>query len=161
MKGNPMTFRVSREQLAKRDALAAELRQKAETLNAAIVTFNEGIEPLARAVAEAQDAYNETLEAARSVADGIAEPAQEEFDAKSDRWQNGENGMRVRSWIEQWKMILDDIELELPEPLEEIDPEEHACNVGGCRGKTRRVRVCARVMTVEAPTLAISRPVEG
>jgi hypothetical protein len=121
-----MTFKVSREQLAKRDALAAELRQNAETLNATIAAFNRGVEPLAQAVAEAQDAYNETLEAARSLADGIAQPAQEEFDAKSERWQNRENGIRVRSWIEQWEMILDDIELELPEPLEEIDPEEHA-----------------------------------
>jgi hypothetical protein len=33
--------------------------------------------------------------------------------------------MQVRSWIEQWQMSLDDVELGLPEPLEEIDPDEH------------------------------------
>jgi hypothetical protein len=121
-----MTFKVGREQLAKRDALAAKLRQKAETLNTAIATFNQGIEPLSRAVAEAQNAYNETLEAARTLTGNVAEAAQEEFDAKSERWQNGENGMRVRTWIEQWEMSLDDIELDLPEPQEQIDPEEHA-----------------------------------
>jgi hypothetical protein len=49
-----MTFKVSKEQLTKRDALAAELRQKAETLNIAIAEFNKGIEPLVQAVAEAQ-----------------------------------------------------------------------------------------------------------
>jgi hypothetical protein len=121
-----MTFRVSREQLAKRDALAAELRQKAETLNTAIATFNQGIEPLSRAVAEAQDNYNETLEAARALIGNIAEAAQEEFEAKSERWQESDKGIQVRIWIEQWEMSLDDVELDLPEPLEEINPEEHA-----------------------------------
>jgi hypothetical protein len=121
-----MTFKVSKEQLTKRDALAAELRQKAETLNIAIAEFNKGIEPLAQAVAEAQDAYNETLEAARSLADGVARPAQEEFNAKSERWQESDKGIEVRTWVEQWEMSLDDIDLALPEPLEEIDPEEHA-----------------------------------
>ena len=32
----------------------------------------------------------------------------------------------MRSWIEQWEMSLDDVELELPGELEEIDPDEHA-----------------------------------
>ena len=35
-------------------------------------------------------------------------------------------GTQIRMWIEQWEMSLDDVELDLPEPLEEIDPEEHA-----------------------------------
>ena len=121
-----MTFKVSREQLTKRDALAAELRRKAETLNIAIAEFNKGIEPLVQAVAEAQADYNETLEAARTLTGNVAEAAQEEFEAKSERWQESDKGIEVRTWIEQWEMSLDDIELALPEPLEEIDPEEHA-----------------------------------
>jgi hypothetical protein len=121
-----MTFKVTREQLAKRDALAAELRQKAETLNAAIAAFNKSVEPLSRAVAEAEADYNETLEVARTLTGNVTEVAQGEFEAKSERWQESEKGIEVRTWIEQWEMSLDDIELDLPEPLEEIDPEEHA-----------------------------------
>ena len=121
-----MTFKVSKEQLTKRDALAAELRQKAATLNIAIAEFNKGIEPLVHAAAEAQANYNETLEAARTLTGNVAEAAQEEFEAKSERWQESDKGIEVRTWIEQWEMSLDDIELALPEPLEEIDPEEHA-----------------------------------
>jgi hypothetical protein len=125
-RGQSMAFKLSKEQLVARAALTAGLRDKARALNIAIAEFNRGIVPLAQAVAEAQDAYNETLDVARNLADGVAESAREQFDAKSDRWQDGENGMRVRSWIEQWEMSLDDIELDLPESLEEIDPEEHA-----------------------------------
>ena len=106
-----MAFKLSKEQLANRAALTADLRDKARALNIAIAEFNRGVGPFAQAVAEAQDAYNETLDVARNLADGIAEPAREQFDAKSERWQEGENGMRVRSWIEQWEMSLDDIEL--------------------------------------------------
>ena len=121
-----MAFKLSREQLAKRHTLASDLRDKALTLNIAIAAFNHGVEPLAKAVAEAQDAYNETLEVARSLADGIAADARERFEAKSERWQESDNGIQIRTWIEQWEMSLDDIELDLPEPLEEVDPEDHA-----------------------------------
>ena len=38
---------------------------------------------------------------------------------------------KVRSWIERWEVSLDDIDLEVPEPLAEIDPEEHAFEIEG------------------------------
>ena len=121
-----MAFKVNKDQLTLRDALTADLRAKADALNAAIATYNKEIEPLSRAVAEAQAGYNETMERARSLAGQISETAQEAFDAKSERWQDSDTGIQVRSWIEQWEMSLDDVDLELPELLEEIDPEKHA-----------------------------------
>jgi hypothetical protein len=121
-----MVFRVGKEQLTKCDGLAVDLRVKAEALNLVIATFNKGIEPLAQAVAEAQADYNQTLEMARTLTGNVAEAAQNEFEAKSEKWQESEKGIQVRTWIEQWEMSLDDIELDLPEPLEEIDPDEHA-----------------------------------
>ena len=130
-----MAFKVTREQLARRDVLAVDLRAKATALNTAIAAFNREVEPLARAVAEAQAGYNETMERARSLASRISETAQEEFDAKSERWQDSDNGTQVRTWIEQWEMSLDDIDLDLPEPLEEIDPDEHAHALEGASGR--------------------------
>jgi hypothetical protein len=121
-----MTFKLSKEQSAKRQALAADLRAKAVALNIAIAAFNRGVEPLSRTVAEAQAGYNETLEMARALANGVAETAREEFDGKSERWQDGETGTQVRSWIEQWEMSLDEVDLDLPEALEELDPDAHA-----------------------------------
>jgi hypothetical protein len=81
-----MTFKLNKEHLAKRQALVADLRAKAAVLNVAIVAFNRGVEPLSRAVADAQAGYNETLEMARALANSVAETAREEFDAKSERW---------------------------------------------------------------------------
>jgi hypothetical protein len=121
-----MTFKLSKEQSARRHTLAADLRVKAAALNVAIAAFNRGAEPLSRAVAEAQAGYNETLEMARALAGNVAETAREVFDAKSEKWQDGETGTQARSWIEQWEMNLDEVDLNLPEPLEELDPDAHA-----------------------------------
>ena len=107
-----MTFKASRGQLAQRDTLAHELRRKAKILNTAIAAFNRDVEQLSRALAEARADYNQTLEMARALTGNVAEAAQQEFDAKSEKWQDGEKGQRVREWIEQWEMSLDDIDLE-------------------------------------------------
>jgi hypothetical protein len=134
-----MPFKATKEQLARRDVLAAGLRTKANALNAAIAAFNEQVEPLSRAVAEAQVNYNETLEQARTLAGQVCDAAQGEFDAKSERWQESDNGVQVRTWIEQWEMSLDDVDLSLPEPLEEIDPDEHASVLGSASGRPAEI----------------------
>jgi hypothetical protein len=121
-----MTFKLSRGQLAEQKAIATDLRERARALNVAIIAFNQGIGPLCRAVGDALDDYNEVLAMARGLTDCIADTAREEFEAKSERWQDSENGTQVRHWLEQWEMSLDDVQLEIPEPLEEIDPEGHA-----------------------------------
>ena len=40
-------------------------------------------------------------------------------------------GIQVRRWIEQWEISLDDVDLDLPEPLPESDPDEHAGAIEG------------------------------
>jgi cell division septum initiation protein DivIVA len=131
MKRQSMAFKLSKQQLAERDALAADIREETKALNAAIAAFNQAIEPLSRAVVEAQDDYNAILEKARALASGVTEAANGEFDARSERWQGSDKGIKVRSWIEQWEVSLDDVDLEVPEPLAEIDPEEHAFEIEG------------------------------
>ena len=129
MKRRSVAFRLSQRQLAERDALAVDLREKTKALNAAIAAFNQAIEPLSRTVIEAQDDYNAILEKARALAEGVTEAARDEFDARSERWQGSDEGIKVRIWIEQWEVSLDDIDLEVPEPLREIDPKEHALEI--------------------------------
>ena len=63
---------------------------------------------------------------ARTLADGIVATAQAAFDAKSVKGQESDEGIQVRSWIEQWEVSLDDIDLELPEPLSEVANDEQA-----------------------------------
>jgi hypothetical protein len=126
-----MAFKIGKQQLAERDTLAADLRKKAEALNIAIVAFNQATGPLSQAVGDALEDYNGVLEKARPLVAVVTETAQAKFDAKSEKWQESDTGIQVRSWIEQWEMSLDDVDLELPEPLTEIDPDEHAGAIEG------------------------------
>jgi hypothetical protein len=126
-----VAFKLSKQQLAVRDALASSLREKAAALNVVIVAFNQAIEPISRPVVEALDDYNAILEKARALSGGVTEAAHEEFDARSERWQQSDKGIQVRSWIEQWELNLDDVDLDVPEPLTEIDPDERALEIEG------------------------------
>lgn len=121
-----MTFRLSKKQLTERTALAVALRAKGAALNIAILAFNQAIEPLSQAVREALKEYNGTLESARSLTGVVVETAQAAFDARSEKWQESNKGIQVQGWIEEWEMSLDDVDLELPEPLHDVDPEEQA-----------------------------------
>jgi hypothetical protein len=51
------------------------------------------------------------------------------LEAKSERWQEGETGQQVQQWVERWEMSLEDVDFGLPQPLEEIDPEDHASQI--------------------------------
>jgi chromosome segregation ATPase len=121
-----VVFKLSKQQLAERKALAADLRKQAEALNTAITAFNAAVEPLSQAVGEAQEDYNGILEKARMLASSVTAVAQQKFDAKSGKWQESDKGIQARCWIEQWEMDLDDVDLDLAEPLTEIDPDESA-----------------------------------
>jgi hypothetical protein len=101
VKGQLLAFKLTRQQLAERDALAADLRNKETALNTAIAPFTHP-------VVEALENYNAILEKVRTLAGSLTTAAHEEFDAKSEKWQESKKGIQVRTWIEQWEMSLDD-----------------------------------------------------
>ena len=142
-----MTFKLSKDQSAQRVALADELRARVATLNVAIDALNRGAEPLCIAIAEAQTRYNETLEKARALAANVVETAQTRFDARFERWQESETGILVRSWIDEWEMNLDELDLALPEPLEELDPNLHAGAIQNAPSTPRELDAAVRGCT--------------
>ena len=121
-----MAFKLSKDQLATRSVVVADLRRKASALNVAIATFNREVEPLSRAVAEAQTDYNEVVGLARTLASQISQAAPGEIRREIGEVAEQRQWNSIRMWIEQWEMSLDDVDLDLPEPLEEIDPDGHA-----------------------------------
>jgi hypothetical protein len=126
-KGSILAFKLTKKQVAERNALAAGLRLKAARLAVAITDYNETLSTVAPAVRGAIDAYNEAIEAARTFVNEIAEPAREEYDDKSPRWQESEKGTEADRWINEWEAIsLEDSDIEPAEPLDEIDPSELA-----------------------------------
>ena len=91
-----MAYKITKDQAARRDALAAELRRRALALNVAIAEFNRRLDPLVHALVEAQARYNEAMESARTLTTEISGPAQEKFEAKSERWKDSDAGTQIR-----------------------------------------------------------------
>jgi len=122
-----MAFKLTKAQIADREQLVTSLREKGEALNAAIVTFNETVAGQGEALTTAIQTYNEQLEEARSFVGTIAEDMRGEFDEKSEKWQEGDKGQEVQAWVEAWEGVdLEDVEVEIPEAIEEIDADEDA-----------------------------------
>jgi hypothetical protein len=121
VRGQPAAFTLSKEQLTERAAFAAALRSKGAALNTAILLFNQAIEPLSQAVRDALEDYNGILESAHTLTGRVVETAQAAFDARSKKWQATDKGIQVRRWIEEGEMSFDDVDLELPKPLQDVD----------------------------------------
>lgn len=49
------------------------------------------------------DAYSSAVEKAKDFASVIAERSREEFDEKSEKWQESDRGHAANEWIEKWE----------------------------------------------------------
>lgn len=123
-----MPFKMTRAQLKERDAIMQELTEQGELLKSAVTEVNEALSNLG----EIRDGYNAALEKAKEFVDGIAEEAQSEFDDKSEKWQEGERGDAVSSWIDELRNadLPEEIDLTVPEDIPEPDIS-HAETLGG------------------------------
>lgn len=104
-----MAFRLTNKEEKERQALAAELGEKAEALT------------------EARDNYNEVVERAIAFRDGVAERLQSDFDNKSEGWQEGDKGSAAQELISAWEELeIEKVEFDDPEDeerLEEVSTE--------------------------------------
>jgi hypothetical protein len=72
--------------------------KRADTLNIAIVAFNQAIGPLSQAVGDTLEDYSGILEKVRDLAGIITETAHAAFDTKFAKWQGSDTGIQVRNW---------------------------------------------------------------
>src|SRR5580698_4845855 len=109
-----MPFKLTKKQIAERNELAAALRNKAASLAIALADYNATMAQVTSALHDATDAYNEAIGDARDFVAGIAEPAREEYDEKSERWQASDKGVEAERWLREWEAIsLDDAGIEV------------------------------------------------
>lgn len=127
-----MAFKLTKAEDATRTQLVSDLRTKATALEDAIREYNERVAALhAEVLAQHVDAYNEAVSNARDFVEEIQTRAQEEFDGKSERWQEGDKGQAAQSWQEEWAgTSLDDIDMDEPQGI--IEPTmDHADTLEG------------------------------
>ena len=97
------------------DDAATALREKIDEL---IQEFNNG--PLVALNAVVEEAYN--------FVEDIHSERQEEYDEKSERWQEGDRGQAASEWLSSWEDAIADLEqlVDIATPELEIelgDPE--------------------------------------
>jgi len=108
-----MAFRLNKKESAQRVDHVNAIELAGVKLSTAICEYNEVVGAAREALQEAVNAYNETLGEARDFVEDIASSRREDFDNKSERWKEGENGSAAETFTSAWEGI----------ELEEFDPE--------------------------------------
>lgn len=121
-----MAFKLSKADLTKRSELAAELRKAAQDIAERAEVAHDAVEDLNEAIS----AYNATLADVQAFRDEHREAWQDEYDDKSEAWQEGEKGEAVSSLISDWEALdLEELKpIEVPSAAPEVS---HADDLEG------------------------------
>lgn len=116
-----MAFKISKEQGKQIDQCVEEIQEHRAEVEDAVREFNERVEEAYAALAEIVVPYAGKVADAKSVLEEIRDGHESDFDEKSEKWQEGENGSAVREWIEGMTEVIDAI----PEvEFDENDPPQ-------------------------------------
>jgi len=121
-----MAFKLTKADEARRDALIEKLEAARGVVADEVEAFNTDRADRLLVVDAAVVAYNELLEEVRGFVSDLASEHREAYDEMSEKWQEGDKASSVDEWISDFESVeLDDIELDLPEPLDEPTMEHN------------------------------------
>jgi exonuclease VII small subunit len=116
-----MAFKITKAELKRLEDTANDLSAKRDALDDAVSVFNEALAAAREVLQQSVDAYNEAAESIRAQLQDIQSERDDEFSDRSERWQEGDNGQKVREWIdglEQDQQRIRDVSLdEFPSEL--------------------------------------------
>lgn len=110
-----MAFKLTDAETKTQAEHVKTLQEKWEALDQARAGFNELIQDLGSAMDDAE-AFREE----------VASRLRDEFDAKSEKWQEGEKANEIGGWIEEWEnvdlsLVLEEPEIDKPEGIESLE----------------------------------------
>ena len=121
-----MAFKLTRDEENELEKLKKKLSEDYTAIDAALSSYNEELTALQEHVQEQINFYNNSLSELRSFAENIAAERRNEYEDKSESWQDGDNGQAADEWISTWENAdLEDVAIEFPGELT-IDFEDHA-----------------------------------
>lgn len=116
--------KLNKEQQENKNRLNQKIHDELDNVEEAINTLNERVKALyAELIVPAVDKLNLTLEEVRNFADEVKSEAQDYFDERSEKWQEGDKGQQYQEWINSMETVaeLEDIETVEPDDLMIID----------------------------------------
>ncbi len=119
-----MAFKLSKSEAAERALLVDQLTEAKTEMTEAIEAFNAKMEQEWQEVREKIDEYNEKLSEAAEFRDNIVQAKQDEWDGRSEKWQDGERGSAAGDWIREWETAnFDELDIANPEPIDVPDTD--------------------------------------
>ena len=108
-----MTTKFTKKESERLADYQAELREKANEIEAEFEKLSEPIAAINSLIAD----YNEKLQEARGFVEDIANEVESYTDDKSDNWRDGERGSAIIDWLNELQSVsLEDVEeIEMPE----------------------------------------------
>jgi len=121
-----MAFKLNKDQDSKLNMLLEKLTTSYDGLKTVVEEYNTGLKELQSKVEREVSKYNEDLSNLKSFVDEVTTEKREEFDEKSETWQEGEIGQAAEEWISTWEGAeLQEITLQFPDELEiDFDPDD-------------------------------------
>lgn len=110
---------LSKEQTARREQIYGDLTERESALNQAVVEFNLLLEERLVVVQEAQTSFNDSVARVNDFIGEIRDAQETYADCRSEKWRETEAGEAYASWMNDWDIELDEVDLDLPEPLDE------------------------------------------
>ena len=115
--------KLTKEQIKRREELAAAIRKQKDVLNEAICDFNDAILAASSEVTGALADYNDAVKAANAFQQDIASEIDNFISDKSEKWQEGERGEAYTAWKEIWEEELETFDVDLPNNLDELEED--------------------------------------
>lgn len=117
-----MAFKLDKQDTARRNELAADLREAKGKIEDAIAVYNAAVAEARKPLEEALAGYNEVVETARGWAEDIANQADNDISEKSDRWQESDKGTAATEWKDAWEGAeIEELEITFPDDISSDD----------------------------------------
>lgn len=113
-----MPFKLTKADMKLRDEILEKLSAQKGKLDAAIAKFNDMVAIAHADVKACVEGYNEVLSEAREFAADTATQASDDYDAKSERWQESAKGQAAAEFKSAWEDVgLAYVKVDAPERL--------------------------------------------
>ena len=114
--------RLSKQQAAQHAKLATDLTEARDSLNQAIREYNRRVKDLHASLLMYRVAkVNTAAKACNAFVSDVHDEQESYYEDRSDNWREGDAGSAYEEWKNSWEVNLDELELEDPQPFDEVD----------------------------------------
>jgi chromosome segregation ATPase len=108
-----MAFKLTKDQLAEQTGLTEKLEAAVSVVNERLASLRDLIDNAKGEIEDAVSSYNEIVRGASEFARDIAAEMEEEYEDRSERWQESEKGQLARAFVSEWEGFgIDEIDID-------------------------------------------------